>query len=53
MMEAFYARVAAPESSGAIFLAVCRGKVRPQKTGSHMPALPPHLNPVPKGVEGS
>uniref|UniRef100_A0AAA9TW34 Regulator of telomere elongation helicase 1 n=1 Tax=Bos taurus TaxID=9913 RepID=A0AAA9TW34_BOVIN len=26
VMEAFYARVAAPESSGAIFLAVCRGK---------------------------
>lgn len=37
VMEAFYTRVAAPGSSGATFLAVCRGKVRPLRSGSHTP----------------
>ena len=41
VMEAFYARVAAPESSGAIFLAVCRGKVSLQRLGlTRLPFLP-------------
>lgn len=37
VMEAFYTRVAAPGSSGATFLAVCRGKVRPLRSRSHTP----------------
>lgn len=35
VMDAYYSTVASPGASGAVFLAVCRGKVRPQASTQH------------------